>query len=229
MRQASFLLAEAASDVARTPWVVVVIAGLVAAAIFVNPWLLAAAAAMFLYHLVLTARAVRFFHSSEGVGWRVHAVGNIARDEALQADLFDLAGALVRAGRVAREVDVFLARNDRRRVERELRELRAVGAAPRADVFGRRLRTLDVLADRREAFDKETHRIDRELPSIRERSFDARIDGRVPDELLAEVAGFAGKAAMLGASLADAYEEARRFEPRAAGRRVRRWLPRRMG
>ena len=224
---AASVLAEAAWDIARTPWIVVVVGGLVLAAIVVNPWLLAAAAAVFVYHVLVTARAVRFYRSAEGVGWRVHAIGDIAPAEGLQDGLFDLSGALVRAGRIARDADLFLARNDRRGLERELRAIRATGAPARADMFGRRLRTIDVLLDRRQALDDETRRLDAQLASIREQSFDARIDGRVPDELVADVSGFAAKIAMLGASLTDAYNDARRFEPRTVRRRFERWLPRR--
>lgn len=230
LKHAGSVLAEAAWDTTRTPKMLVAFGGLGIAALVVSPWLLAAGAAVFAYHVFVTARAVRFFHSPEGVGWRVHSIGNIAPDEALQNDLYDLAGALVRAGRVARSADVLIARTDRRRIVRELSEIRATGGAPsRADICARRLRTLDVLVDRRRAFDFETRRVDARVASVREQSFDARIDGRVPDDLASEVGGFAAKIAMLGASLADTYEEAGRYEPRAVGGRLRRQLPRGIG
>jgi hypothetical protein len=99
----------------------------------------------------------------------------------------------------------------------------------RIDTLARRLRAIEVVVDRRRALEEETRRLDASLPVLRARAFDARVDRRVPVDLLADVERFASKVELLGGSLANAYDAAKRHPTKAAGRRFRFGPPRLMG
>jgi hypothetical protein len=161
-------------------------------------------------------------------------MASIASEETLRQDFLALSGALVRAGRVAREVDGLVTRAQKGRLAHEVSKLRSGTTTAgwnidRIDTLARRLRAIEVVVDRRRALEEETRRLDASLPVLRARAFDARVDRRVPEDLLADVERFASKVELLGGSLAKARDAARRPPPKAAGRRFRFGPPRLMG
>jgi class 3 adenylate cyclase len=231
-RHAGSLFGEALLLETRRKGNLLVLGALVIAAFVVNLWLLAAAVVFYASQVARAVHTVRFFHSPEGVGWKVRSMANIASEETLRQDFLALAGALVRAGRVARKVDGLVARAQRGRLAHEVSKSRsgsatAVWNIERIDTLARRLRAIEVVADRRRALEEETRRLDASLPVLRARVFDARVDRRVPEDLLADVERFASKVELLGGSLAEACDAARR--PPAAGRRFRFGRPRLLG
>lgn len=222
------LIAESVWDSMRSPVSLIVLVGLIAAAVFAEPWAAAGIPLLYAVKLSLDLRALRFHHGPEGVGLTVHKLAAVAPDERVRAELRSLGGAMVRGARLAAQVDRYLSGLDRGQLTHRLRALRESYTfeddVRRADALARQLGALEDLIELRRTLSRETTHLEGRLPTIREALWEARIDGELAPEVVGEIESFSNRMRGLAAELAEGYGRARSWGAEPATRRRRPML-----
>ena len=175
-----------------------------------KPWLVLPVAVAYAVLLTLSLRSQRFFRGIDGIGLRVHSLAGIASDVDLRAALRDLGGTMVRVGRLAAEVDRFLARTSRRSLAHRLDELRRrspgwPGALREADLLAQEIAALDVLVEQRRALEDERRRLESGLDGLRDRIFDARLQPTRAGDVRADVSASREALGTIAAELRSAF------------------------
>jgi class 3 adenylate cyclase len=136
-------------------------------------------------------------HSSaqglERAGFQLHSMARtVVPREDLAAAVRRLGGAMVVAGRLARDADRLLAETDRRALGQRLAEYRDSAHIFQrhlriADALARRLVAIDAVIELRRAFDAKARELEPRVAAVRERLFEVRIDPSGIDPLRHDV------------------------------------------
>jgi hypothetical protein len=157
---------EALGRALMQPITLLVLGGLLLAAIFFEPWIAVAGVAFYAWRVLATARGLWFLHGLEWMGVRVRALMDAVSDEGLRDRLGKLGGALVDASRLAEIADQELQSADRKGLVGRLQHYRgslALSSAElrEADTLAAKVAALDQLTDRRRALDAECDGLER--------------------------------------------------------------------
>jgi hypothetical protein len=210
------VLIEALWRTLTQPITILVLSGLLLAAIFLVPWIAAVAVAFYCWRVLATARGLWFVHGLEWMGVRVRALMDVVSDEALRDCLRRLGGAMVRTSRLAAIADDKLRAANRRELGGRLQHYRgslALSAAElrEADALAAKLAALDDLAARRLALDEECDGLEARVDALRDRIFEARRNPAMTPAVTAEAEALLARVDELRRSLRAADEEAERL------------------
>lgn len=225
------LLVDAVWTATTRPLALLALAGLVLAAIFVEPWIAAALVPFYGWAVWSTARGLRFLHGFEWMGMRVHAMAGLTEDQSVRASLRKLGMELIDASRLAVWADDQLHAVDRTKLMAKLDNYReALTLSPselrEADNLAAKITALDELTAQRRALDQECDGLEEKVIGLRDRMFDARRDPASSLGIAEEVEALWKSTNLRRTALRDAHERAKEL---FGSRQPRRFAFRRQG
>jgi class 3 adenylate cyclase len=147
-------------------------------------------------------------HTMEGIGVRLYAFARFAPGETMRAQVASLGGAVVMAARSAADAERLLGATDRKALARRLARYRVGPASENyvqaADAAARQIAALDVLVERRQAFEEAGEFFIPRLKALPDQIFQARVDEEIALGLEREVTELRERVHALGATLQDA-------------------------
>jgi hypothetical protein len=215
-RGSARVVLEALGRALMQPITLLVLGGLLLAAIFLEPWIAVVGVAFYAWRVLATARGLWFLHGLEWMGVRVRALMDVVSDEGLRDRLGKLGGAMVDASRLSEIADQELQSADRKGLVGRLQHYRgslALSSAElrEADTLAAKVAALDQLADRRRAVDEECDGLEARVELLRDRIFEARREPATTSGVTADVDAVWMRVDELRRNLRAAVQEVRRL------------------